>query len=301
MRLQIPTQALALTGALALAACGEGPSDSAPAQGGPNPNTATAILNAGVMAELGEGAGPDTRPVKFLFDPLYDDHYGAFEIPPDDLIETIITGAPPYDGVTAVFVSHAHGDHFSESQLIRMLTEQPDLIMVAPGQALEQLRDVPEWDEALAQRIRTIELENGEAAESFTLAGATIEAFRSPHNGWPDRHAGVHNITFRVSAPAGEGLSARVMHLGDADPASVHYAALDAFLAAQRTSLAMVPYWHYADEDFDTLLDDTFNAEAAVAMHVPINAPVYLAEGNEDGSRPYFNGIGQMIEIVPVK
>ena len=58
MRLQIPTQALALTGALALAACGEGPSDSAPAQGGPNPNTATAILNAGVMAELGEGAGP---------------------------------------------------------------------------------------------------------------------------------------------------------------------------------------------------------------------------------------------------
>ncbi|EAQ27966.1 hypothetical protein NAP1_10243 [Erythrobacter sp. NAP1] len=290
---------------MALPSCAEAPNDTvAPPTElatGPNPNTATAILNAGVMAELGgdleRGDTAGTRPVKLLFDPLYDDHWGTFEVPPPELVEALVTGAPPYDGVAAVFVSHAHGDHFSEEQLTAMLAAQADLVMVAPAQALDRMREAPGWDEALAERIRTIELANGEAAEAIAIAGATIEAFRSPHSGWPDRHAEVHNITFRVSAPAGEGLSARVMHLGDADPASEHYEALTAFLQARRTSLAMVPYWHYAQGGFDALLDETFNAHAAVAMHVPIEAPGYLARGE----RPFFTEVGQMVEIVPVE
>lgn len=288
--------AIILAACLAMVGCSDAAGEAAEAASTSNPNTATSILNAGVMAELGGGSA-DAAPIKLLFDPLYDDHYGAFEVPDDELIEAIITGAPPYDGVSAVFVSHAHGDHFSESQLIAMLTQQPGLIMVAPAQALEQLREDAAWDEALAERVRTIELANGEASESFTIAGATIEAFRSPHSGWPDRHAQVHNITFRVSAPAASGQSVRVMHMGDADPAPEHYAALRAFLDAKRTSLALVPYWHYARADFDALLDQTFNAEAAAAMHVPIAAPSYLREGDW----PYFDGAGQRAEIVPVE
>jgi L-ascorbate metabolism protein UlaG (beta-lactamase superfamily) len=263
--------------------------DTAPAA--PSVNTATAILNAGVMAEMGS---VEEERAKFLFDPLYDDHFGSLEELTPELIEAIVTGAAPYDGVDAVFVSHAHGDHFSASLLARMLGEQSDLVLVMPQQALTRLTEHPLWDPMMEERVRTIALENGEASETFEIAGAQIEAFRSPHNGWPERHAEVHNITYRVSIPTSVGMAARVMHVGDADPGPEHYAELDAFLKARRTSLAMVPFWFYSESDVDALVDETLNAESVVAMHVPREVPPTLSEGE----RPYFSGVGQMLEIV---
>lgn len=291
----VPVLVLQGAAAIALTACSSaqgGQEASAPIE--ESAGTATSILNAGVMTEL--GAGEDGM-VKFLFDPLYDNHFGSLAELPPELIEAIVTGAAPYDGVDAVFVSHAHGDHFSASQLTRMLAAQGELVVVAPAQALEQMRADAGWEQGFEGRVRAIALDNGEASESFELAGATIEAFRTPHTGWPERHANVHNLTFRVSAPAGEGMVGRVMHLGDADPGPEHYAALEEFLQARRTSLAMVPHWHYGARDFATLLEETFNAESAVAIHVPVAVPAGLREG----SRPYFSSAGEMLEIVAVE
>ena len=252
--------------------------------------TATSILNAGVMAEIGED---ENVSVKFLFDPLYDDHFGSLEQLTPELIQAIISGAPPYDSVDAVFVSHAHGDHFSASMLTRMLAEQPDLVLIAPAQAVERMREDSNWDAGFAARTRSIALENGEAHEAFDLAGATIEAFRSPHNGWPERHSNVHNITFRVSAPAGDRIVGRVMHLGDADPSAEHYAALEQFLQARRSGLAMVPFWFYREDNLEALIGETLNASEAVAMHVPARVPQDL----RDGERAYFSGVGEVLEF----
>ncbi|MHA7819949.1 MAG: MBL fold metallo-hydrolase [Erythrobacter sp.] len=278
--------------ATALAGCDDAQTLSrTDGSGAAQAGSATSILNAGVMTELGEARA------KLLFDPLYDDHFGSLEELPPDLIEAIVTGAAPYDGVDAVFVSHAHGDHFSASQLTGMLAAQRDLVLVAPAQAIGRMREDNGWEAGFDARVRAIALENGEASEAFTFGGVNIEAFRSPHTGWPERHAEVHNISFRVSAPAGDGLHGRVMHLGDADPAAEHYAILSEFFEAHRTSLAMVPYWHYGTTDFADLLEGTFNAEAAVAMHVPRSVPRELSEGD----RPYFSQVGEMVEIVAVR
>ncbi len=277
-----------------IAACGAAQSENGASQRDTGPAStsgqATSILNAGVMTEHGQADGDSA---KFLFDPLYDNHFGSLAELTPDLIDSIIAGTAPYDEVDAVFVSHAHGDHFSVSQLTAMLAAQPQLTLVLPQPGLDQLREGEDWDAAFEQRVRGIALENGEASEPFEIGGATIDAFRSPHSGWPDRHANVHNITFRVSVPGKAGSVSRVMHLGDADPASEHYEALKDLLEAKRTGLAIVPFWFTGRDDVDKIIDETLNSESMVAVHVPVNVPKAL----EEGEWTYFSQAGQVLEI----
>ena len=288
----IPALALALGASVALPSCSEEPAQASfeHAVDAHSAGVATSILNAGVMVEIGPSDGVRA---KLLFDPLYDDHFGSLEQLTPELIEAIVLGAAPYDGADAVFVSHAHGDHFSESQLTAMLAAQPELQLVAPGQAIDRLREFSGWEEGFAERTHSITLNNGEASQGFEIAGVMVEAFRSPHNGWPDRHFNTHNITFRVSAPSGEGRFGRVMHLGDADPAAEHYVEFAEFLAAKRTGLAMVPFWFYQQDDLQGLIDERLNAEMPVAMHVPVRVPNYLSEGQA----PYFSETGEQLDI----
>lgn len=264
----------------------------APAASAAETGTVTSILNAGVAARI----GMPEAPVKFLFDPLYDNHFGSLEQLDEALIERIVAGELPYDDVAAVFVSHAHGDHFSARHLTRMLAAQPELRLVAPNQAVEAMREVEVWNPTFAARITAISLDNGEQADTFEIAGARIEAFRSPHSGWPDRHADVHNITFRVSAPNGQAMVHRVMHLGDADPGTEFYAPHAGFLSSARTGLAIVPFWFLNAEQAEALIGTTLNAEAAVGMHVPAREPGWLEGSGWD----YFSGEGQRVEVPEV-
>jgi L-ascorbate metabolism protein UlaG (beta-lactamase superfamily) len=270
--------------ALGLAGCQAQSSDQ-PAETSLSGDKVIAIQNAGATAELGEGESG----VKFLFDPLYDDHFGSFAEPDEAIVAAIISGAPPYDGVDAVFVSHAHGDHFSASKLTRMMVAQDTVSLVAPKQAIDRMRELDEWDAAFEERVVAIDIDNGAAARSFEIGGAIIEAIRSPHTGWPKRHANVHNITFRVAAPDG----ARVMHFGDADPSAPHFAPHAEFFASARTGLAIVPFWYFGVADPDSLIDQTFNAEAAVGMHVAVDEPEFLAKSGRD----YFNKPGQEVAV----
>jgi len=280
---------------ITLSACAEGPlhdSDIEPGSASDRANqaSATSILNAGVMATA-RTQGEDS--IKVLFDPLYDNHFGSLQELPADLAEAIITGTAPYDGVDLVFVSHAHGDHFSASMLTAMLAAQSGVQLVAPGQVIEAMRKENDWSADLEVKVRSIDLENGAATQTFELAGATITGLRSPHSGWPDRHSAVHNISYRVSVPTGNGEAMRVMHLGDADAADEHLAPFAEFFAAKRTGLVMVPFWFYQRDDWDAVRDETLNAQEAVAVHVPVRVPAALSEG----ARPYFTQVGEVVEI----
>ncbi|MEP1421985.1 MAG: MBL fold metallo-hydrolase [Erythrobacter sp.] len=256
---------------------------------------AAAILNAGVMTTHD---APDGGSAKFLFDPLYDDHFGSLAELTPELISAIIAGDAPYDEVDAVFVSHAHGDHFSVSQLTKMMDAQDQLVLVIPAQGLERLRGGPDWSADFETRVRPITLENGEASKPFEVAGAKVDAFRSPHAGWPERHAQVHNITYRVSVAdeieAGKvARVSRVMHLGDADPAAQHFSALEDLLQAQRTGLAIVPFWFTRADDPSALSNQTLNAQTMVAVHVPVDVP----EDLKTGKWAYFSKVGEVLEI----
>ncbi|MCH8980798.1 MBL fold metallo-hydrolase, partial [candidate division KSB1 bacterium] len=64
--------------------------------------------------------------------------------------DDIFAGQAPYDGVDAVFISHSHGDHFSASDMMRLLRERQDIRLYAPLQAVAAMRGTatPE-DEAI--------------------------------------------------------------------------------------------------------------------------------------------------------
>ena len=71
------------------------------------------LANEGVMITHGE--------TSILFDPLYDNSYGQYQMVPQPILDAIFAGESPYDSVDAVFVSHFHGDHFSASEMLRLL------------------------------------------------------------------------------------------------------------------------------------------------------------------------------------
>ena len=71
------------------------------------------LANEGVMVTHGE--------TSILFDPLFNNSYGQYQLVPREMREAIMTGAPPYDSVDAVFVSHYHEDHFSAEDILQLL------------------------------------------------------------------------------------------------------------------------------------------------------------------------------------
>ena len=55
------------------------------------------LANEGVLITNGE--------VKVLFDPLFDNSYGLYQLLPTDMQEALFAGTPPYDGIDAIFIS----------------------------------------------------------------------------------------------------------------------------------------------------------------------------------------------------
>lgn len=276
--------ALALATIAGCSPAPEGPAQEPVAENRPiTENRVVSILNAGIRAEFGEA--------KFLIDPLYDNHFGSLAEMGPELIEKIIAGEAPYDGVDAVFVSHAHADHFSAEYLNRMMAAQAEVIVVAPDQALAAMQASPIWQDEFQSRIVSIDLENGGPPQLFELAGAEIEALQTPHAGWPDRHKDTDNITYRISSEAG----ARIIHLGDADPVVEHFAPNVEMLGSKRSDIAFVPAWFFSAPEPDALIGETLNADEAIGVHVPARVPQAL----KDSGRDFFSAEGQERVIAP--
>ena len=241
---------------------------------------ATAILNEGVIVEAGDR--------KILFDPIYDNGFQAFPEMSDDLKTSIINGAPPYDSVVAIFVSHYHGDHFSTSNMLRLLTAQSEVLLYAPSQAIDALMADENWTPELENRVMSVALETGSAPATFTLGDIKIEAVRTPHAGWPNNHAEVENITFRVTLTD----DVRVMHMGDADADPLHFAPHAAFFSAARTHMGFVPFWFINPKGM-MFMEAELNIAHPVGVHVPIDVPESLISAREKLNADFFSELDE--------
>ena len=68
------------------------------------------LANQGVLVTAGDTG--------ILFDPLFDADFDRFQLVPAELHAAMLAGEPPFDDVAAVFVSHAHADHFSAGMML---------------------------------------------------------------------------------------------------------------------------------------------------------------------------------------
>jgi len=240
------------------------------------------LAHSAIMVESGS--------TKILFDPIFDNDYGRFQLVAQDTQALLMTGQAPFDGVDAVFVSHAHSDHFSAGMMIEYLTANPDVKLIAPEQALTHMQKDEHWDEAIMPRIFAEFTEmNTSSNEAVILDGASVAytRLRLPHAGGA-RQAKVENIVYRVSLSP----EATVMHLGDTDLDETGFRAQSPVFKERGSDMAFVPYWFFGAVNGSSG-EALLNAKHVVGVHVPKDVPDDLASSGAD----YFSVAGETRDL----
>ncbi len=229
------------------------------------------LANEGVMVEIGE--------TKVVFDPLFDNDYGQFEMLPEDMAQALLAGEPPFDGISAAFVSHSHEDHFSAEAMVRLMRQHTALHLFAPSQAVNDLKAASNFQAALLDRVTTIEPST--APQRFTLENLVIDAHSIPHSGWPEKMTDVHNLVFRVSIE-----NATVVHMGDSDTKDHHFAPQAEHWNEKNIHMAFPPYWYLYSENGKKVLKQRLRPNQVVGIHVPEAMPDNEADRPEQYQGP---------------
>jgi len=245
--------------------------------------SATYLANEGIMVEAGG--------YKVLFDPFFHNDYGNYQLVPSNILDAIMSNSPPYNNIDAIFVSHAHGDHFAAQDMLDYLQVYSAVKLIAPTQAIQKLSVLAGF-EKIQKQLLSIALEYGDTPQSLVVDNIEIDAVRIPHAGWPGR-ADVSNIVFRVSLPSENGLSTFV-HMGDADPNDEHFRPYSAFWQQAKPDFAFPPYWFFQSIQGNYILNTHINAEKNVGVHVPVKVPESLKENGE----AYFSVPGEKLDLV---
>jgi L-ascorbate metabolism protein UlaG (beta-lactamase superfamily) len=205
---------------------------------------------------------------KVLFDAFYVDSFGSLALVPEKTGAAILAGTPPYDGIDAVFVSHAHGDHFTAAPTLAYLKAHPAVRLFAPDQVIAALTDAADGpDDSVLRRLVRVDVAPGGVPRTTIIDGLTIDAIAVPHAGG-ERFADVRNVIFRVSL----GDWPTIMHLGDAAPDLASFTAQKDFLDAKRTNTALPPHWFANADTGKTILKDWIKADQVIAIHIPADA-----------------------------
>lgn len=232
------------------------------------PTQTTYLGNEGIMVSDGH--------TTVLFDPLFPDGFGTYQLVPDEMRRDLMEGVAPYDNVTAIFISHMHPDHFSARDVTKYMQTHPEVQVFAPAQAVEMMREIAP-DSDIFERVTPVGLERLDAPLTFRQGDLEIDVVRIPHAGWPAR-AEVENLAWRVTLA--DGIT--VMHLGDADPRDEHFAPHAKHWMVKRTDAAYPSYWFFTMGDGPQILTTRLNILQATGIHVPVQLPPDLFVSGAD-------------------
>ncbi|NOR19802.1 MAG: MBL fold metallo-hydrolase [Xanthomonadales bacterium] len=245
-------------------------------------STSTPSDNTTVLYMANEGFMVASGETKVVFDPLFRNGYGYYQLLPKSMEAALFAGTSPFDGIDAVFVSHYHGDHFSPEDILRLLEAQPHIRLYAPLQAVKALRKIARAENGeVFERVTAVELAYKDAPVSMEMEGLKIEAVRIPHAGWPTGRLDVANISWRVTLNE----TTTVLHMGDADPNDVHFIGDADYWARGHTHMAFPPYWFFSSSGGDEILRTRIKADHSVGIHVPVKVPANL-HGQDLFTRP---------------
>lgn len=222
---------------------------------------------------------------KILFDPFFHNTFNTYQAVPESIRIALFNGTAPYDNIDAIFVSHAHADHFSASDVELFLKRNTDAILIAPQQAIDNLGEI---SESLKARLHSINLEYKEEPLTKMVNDIRFDVVRIPHAGWPQR-ADVSNLVFRVSLSD----EVTVVHMGDADPNDEHFKPLMTHWNKQDVNTAFPPYWFFMNESGQFILSDRIQAKENIGVHVPTLVPNDLKLTGEQ----YFSQPGETREF----
>ena len=128
----------------------------------------TSVGNAGLLIE--------GNSKKILLDAVYGRAPKGFSPIPQERLEKLVAGNPPFDGITHVLVSHYHWDHYATDIMKRFLEHQNPVLWMPDTYGMPQ---------KLPQSAR-IELLPPQKETVFTMdlgGGDRVDAFIIPHSG----------------------------------------------------------------------------------------------------------------------
>jgi L-ascorbate metabolism protein UlaG (beta-lactamase superfamily) len=224
---------------------------------------------------------------KVLFDPFFNEGFNIYQMVPDEIRSALFEGKAPYDNIDAVFISHAHADHFSATDLMKFMLAFPGTKVIAPSQAANQIKELSKLT-SLNSSLLPIELAYQDPPVRMSLEGIDFDAVRIPHAGWPQR-ANISNLVFRVSL----NKEVTVVHMGDADPDDAHFAPLMEHWESKKTDVAFPPYWFLGSKSGKIVLSQRLKAQRDIGIHVPIIVPRSLIES----SALYLSQPGEVVTI----
>ncbi|WP_286272761.1 MBL fold metallo-hydrolase [Thalassotalea hakodatensis] len=215
---------------------------------------------------------------KILFDPFFSHDFGIYQQVPEHLITAIMQNKPPFDDISAIFISHAHRDHFDADMMIKYLATNTNVSLFAAKQAIKHIEQRTNQTANIeAKQLHSIDLTLNSNPWTYNGKYLTVDAVRIPHAGWPAR-ADVENLVFRVTFNNGK----TIMHMGDADPDIQHYIPYKSHWSKTRVNVNFPPYWFFMSAQGRDILFNVLNADKHIGIHVPKTPPKRLDEYTKD-------------------
>jgi len=260
-----------------IGACGAGPAPSGGNPGradrppGGEPLILAYIANCGVLVGSGD--------VKVLIDALFDKPNPEYRAPAREVLDRIMKGEPPFDGVDLVLVTHNHPDHFDAGLAARYLEAHSDAVLLAPLDAVAVMRKAAAAWAGLEPRVHAFDLKIGERA-ARELKGIRVDALRTLHSG--DRDAPM-NLMYLVALGGW-----RVFHEGDSNGKPDIYQGFG--LGGSPVDLALVHYWFPLEPNCARWLQEVLKPDHIALTHLPIRLEGD-APGKIDMIRQYYKDI----------
>ncbi len=222
----------------------------APAAAARRPLELVYVANAGVLVSSGE--------TKVLIDALFDKPNPEYRAPAADVMEKIMGGAAPFDGLDAVLVTHNHPDHFDPSLAVRYLERVPGLLLLAPADAVAAMRlAAGDWPR-IEPRVIPLDLKVGEKSER-RLGRLPVTAFRTLH-GEAESPSNLM-VLFEIGGW-------RVFHEGDSPGRIEDFRAMG--LGPGSVDLALVHFWFPLEPNCARFLQDVLKPDHIALTHLPV-------------------------------
>jgi len=229
------------------------------------------VANSGVL--VGSGA------TKVLIDALFDKPNPEYRPPAPEVLDKMMKGAPPFDGVDLVLITHNHPDHFDAALGVRYLEARPEPVLLAPADAVEEMRKAAaDWTK-IDSRVVSLDLKVGEKGMK-DWNRIPVTASRTLHSG--DLESPM-NLMYLVDLNGW-----RVFHEGDSNGKPEVYQGFG--LGGTPVDLALVHFWFPLEPNCARFLQEVFKPDHIALTHLPIRL-----EGDAPGKieqvRQYYKDI----------